>query len=368
MASSIATMQRKDHTKAEWYVHPTCGVEVNNLTLANLSQENVNIVKQQFAKHGVVYFRGIDKDAAFNEKEHIQFARQIGTINVNRFFQYVENFPEISLVSKSPEDKQAIGQNFHADHTYDTAPATGSILVARQLPKSGGETIFVDMRKAYDNLSNELKEKISNLRAVHSSRHVFGRTNADRKMYENPDIAVQDNVHPVVIKHPVSGRNVLFVNPGFTICFEGQTPEESAELLQTLYHHAVQKENMFVFKWTPGSAVMWDNRAVWHCACNNYPGMHRVMHRVTLDGVELESADSTQLGSKKYDQVCPDVSKPTHYGQTILELPVINNLITTLDVGTKQLGMENWSGSPPLYQRVALKAMALLKIPLFSKL
>ena len=181
------------------------------------------------------------------------------------------------------------------------------MLVARSLPASGGETIFVDMRKAYDSLPDVLKAVVSKLRAVHSSRHIFGRKSDERSMYMKRDLAVQNAVHPVVIKHPVSGRKTLFVNPAFTVRFEGQTAEESKELLETLYQLAVQKENMTVFRWTPGSAVLWDNRAVWHCAANNYKGMYRLMHRITLEGTYLESADASQIGSMPLDD-CGEVS------------------------------------------------------------
>ena len=94
------------------------------------------------------------------------------------------------------------------------------MLVARSLPASGGETIFVDMRKAYDSLPDVLKAVVSKLRAVHSSRHIFGRKSDERSMYMKRDLAVQNAVHPVVIKHPVSGRKTLFVNPAFTVRFK----------------------------------------------------------------------------------------------------------------------------------------------------
>lgn len=176
------------------------------------------------------------------------------------------------------------------------------MLVARSLPASGGETIFVDMRKAYESLPNSLKATVSKLRAVHSSRQVFSRKSDERAMFMKKELASQNAVHPVVIKHPLSGRKTLFVNPAFTVRFEGQTVEESKELLEILYHHAVQKENMTLFRWTPGSAVLWDNRAVWHCAANNYKGMYRLMHRITMEGTILESADPSQIGSMPLDR------------------------------------------------------------------
>ena len=193
---------------------------------------------------------------------------------------------------------------FHADHTYDLAPALGSMLVARELPTAGGDTVFCSMYAAYDSLPQDVKSRLEGMRAVHSSRHTFGRKTT---LYQNAKAATQDNVHPVVITHPLSGRKALFVNPAFTLHFEGQTIDESAPLLEALYHHAVQPEHCHRFEWAPGSAALWDNRSVWHCAVNDYHGDYRLMHRITIDGVELEAADPGRAGrSQPFDGVLVD--------------------------------------------------------------
>ena len=171
-------------------------------------------------------------------------------------------------MQKKKDQRSAIGERFHADHTYDLAPALGSMLVARQLPlkKNLGDTVFVDMRKAYATLPEEIKKQLVGLRAVHSSRHYFGKDQTDRgtgeSLFANQQEATQDHVHPVVIKSPLSGKPSLFINPGFTLHFEGQTPAESKQLLEYLYHHAVQIQHMHRFVWEENSAVLWDNRAV----------------------------------------------------------------------------------------------------------
>lgn len=235
-----------------WYPSPTCGVEVRGLRLAALNQDDAGDVFRQFEMHGVVFFRDIGDD--FTPKEHLRFARQFGGINVNRFFPQVEGFDGIALVEKKVDQTAAIGEGFHADHTYDLAPALGSMLVARELPASGGDTMFVSMAAAYDSLPEAVKAQVSNLRAVHSTRHTFGpKVNDDR--FLNAEAVTEDTVHPVVIKHPLSGRKTLFVNPGFTVHFEGQTVEESAPLLKALYNHAVRPEHCHRFDWTEHSAV-----------------------------------------------------------------------------------------------------------------
>jgi taurine dioxygenase len=275
---------------------------VAGLRLAALSPEDEAEVGRRLAEHGVVYFRDIGED--FTPQRHLEFARRFGGINVNRFFPQVEGHDGIAQVEKTPEQKSAIGEAFHADHTYDLAPALGSMLVARELPAQGGDTFFASMYAAYDSLPERVKRQLAGMRAVHSSRHSFGRPKKDATEYEimfqNPEAATQDNVHPVVIVHPGSGKKALFVNPGFTLHFEGQTIDESAPLLEALYHHAVRPEHCHRFEWEAGSATMWDNRAVWHCALNDYHGDHRLMHRITIDGVELEAADGG-LGSRPFE-------------------------------------------------------------------
>ena len=142
-------------------------------------------------------------------------------------------------------------------------------------------------------LAPELQEKLRGMKAVHSSAHIFGEAGA----YAQTDQSVMsgsrdlpETVHPVIIRHPGSGKPVLYVNPAFTIRFEGQTREESLPLLMDLYAHAIAKDRVHTFVWEEGSVAMWDNRASWHFAKNDYHGHYRLMHRITLEGDALEAA------------------------------------------------------------------------------
>ena len=166
----------------------------------------------------------------------------------------------------------------------------GSILVARDLPDSGGDTWFVSMYNALDALSDGLKETLRNMKAVHSARHVFGSDTGYKGKtggrIGNSDRAdeLTDPIHPVIIKHPLSGREALYVNPAFTRHFLDWSMEESAPLLGLLYNLAVSEDKICKFQWRPGSIAFWDNRATWHFAQNDYQGQRREMHRITLDG------------------------------------------------------------------------------------
>lgn len=264
------------------------GVEVHGVDLAApLDDGTLAALRRALADHGVLFFR--DQDVT--PEQHLAFARRFGPINVNRFFRAVPDHPEIAEVRKEPDQTVNIGGGWHTDHSYDDAPALGSVLLARIVPPHGGDTLFASMALAFDALSDGLKDTLRSLRAVHSSRHVFGaRTDyqaATGDRLGNAEAATQDVVHPVVVRHPDSGREVLYVNPAFTISFEGWTAQESEPLLRFLYTHASRPEFQTRFVWAEGSVAFWDNRSTWHYAVNDYHGERRLMHRITIEGVPL---------------------------------------------------------------------------------
>ena len=270
---------------------PAVGAEIHGVDLtAELSNAELAEIRDAFHRYGVVFFR----EQGLTPEQHIAFARRWGEINVNRFFKHVDGYPQIAEVRKEPDQKDNVGSQWHTDHSYDAAPAMGSMLLAKEVPEVGGDTLFASMHHAYEALSSGMKRMLEGLRAVHSSRHVFG---ADRYAKDtdvadrlgNPELATQDAVHPVVIRHPETGRKTLYVNRTFTLRFDGWTEEESKPLLEFLYAHASRPEFTCRFRWRARSMAFWDNRAVWHLALNDYHGHRRLMHRITIEGVPLEA-------------------------------------------------------------------------------
>ncbi len=266
------------------------GAELLGIDLAQpLAPEDQTEIRNALAEHGVIFFR----DQKLTPEQHIAFARSIAPININRFFKAAPGHPEIAEVRKEPDQKANIGGGWHTDHSYDQMPALGSVLLAREVPSRGGDTMFAAMWLAYEGLSSGLKRTLEGLKAVHSSRHVFGAKGKTEKGRDyggrlgNEDAATQDAVHPVVLTHPESGRKVLFVNRAFTTHFEGWTAEESKPLLDYLYAHGSRPEYQTRFQWREGSIAFWDNRSTWHLAVNDYHGERRLMHRITLEGTPL---------------------------------------------------------------------------------
>jgi len=264
------------------------GVELGNVDIGQgLSDAEFKAIQQAFIDNGLVFLHG----QSLSPEQHIEFAERFGEINVNRFFPKVDGYEKIAAVVKEKDQKVNIGGGWHTDHSYDQIPAMGSILLARETPPVGGDTLFACMYKAYESLSDGLKKTLEGMNAVHSSRHVFGDQAEYQKSLDdrlsNTELATQDAVHPVVITHPESGRKALYVNPGFTIHFEGWSAAESKPLLDYLYHHATLIEHTTRFKWAEGSIAIWDNRCTWHYALNDYHGARREMHRITVEGSPL---------------------------------------------------------------------------------
>ena len=267
-----------------------CGAVVSDVDLARLTAAEVDQIRRALFDHGVLFFR----DQSLTLEQHIVLAESIAPIDINRFFPAAPGYPMIAKVEKAPEQTTNIGGGWHTDHSYDIAPAMGSVLVARDLPPGGGDTLFADMYAAYDTLDAGTKAQIAGLRAVHGSDHVFGEkgvyAQTDQPELAKGGVETPETVHPVVIKHPGSGKPVLYVNPSFTLRFEGQTREESLPLLMKLFAHAMNTAHVHTLVWEPGTVAIWDNRATWHFAKNDYHGHYRLMHRITLAGCELEAA------------------------------------------------------------------------------
>ncbi len=265
------------------------GAEIIGADVRDAAQ--FDTIFQAFSDHSVIAIR----DQDITPDDQIAFAERFGQININRFFAKVPGYEKVAMVLKEADQKQAIGEAWHTDHSYDEAPAMCSILHCIETPEVGGDTMYASMSRTFDSLSDGLKDTIRGLKAWHSSRHAFGATQDQREAKTtgrvgNPELATQDSLHPMVIRHPLSGRETLYVNPGFTTHIDGWTAEESAALLGYLYSQCILPEHTCRVRYRPGTISIWDNRATWHKAINDYHGHRRLMHRITVEGPTLAPA------------------------------------------------------------------------------
>lgn len=271
---------------------PSVGAEISGIDLSRpLSDRQFEAVRRALGTYGVIFFRNQDISPA----DHLAFAKRFGDININKFFHALEDFPEIALVQRQPDEKGATGWYWHTDHSYDRAPAMGSVFVAREIPPVGGDTLFAGMAAAYDALSDGLKSVLEGLYAWHSDQ-VCPEV-ADPRLQAafgarlpGLDAEAARSKHPVVIRHPISGRKVLYVNSGFTEGIDGWDPAESRSLLDFLFAHATQPQFTYRHRWRAGDVAFWDNRATWHCALDDCYGHRRVLHRITVEGEALQPA------------------------------------------------------------------------------
>ena len=263
------------------------GTFVSGIELRALTTGEFEAIQQKFFETGVLFFR----DQEMSPNDHIAFAERWAEIEINRFFTPLATHPQIALVLKEPDQTKNIGGGWHTDHSYDQIPAMGSILRAVDLPASGGDTLFAGMAMAYDTLDEATKAALDGLKATHSSRHIFGYSAVEAgevgDRFANAELATQDATHPIVLAHPETGRKGLYVNAAFTTGIVGMEEEAGKALLHKLYAHCMQEKFSYRFSWKPGSIAMWDNRSTWHWAMNDYHGMRREMHRITLKGVPL---------------------------------------------------------------------------------
>ncbi len=259
------------------------GAEIQGVDLSvPLNEILVKEIRKIFLENLVVFFRGQNLTPA----QFMAFARQFGEPVEYPLVKGLEGYPKIIEVKKLEHERVAFGGIWHTDTAYLERPPMASMLLAREVPPFGGDTLFANMYLAYETLSEGLKKLLSGLKALNSSAKAdASKTREDvlkhsGKKEKNNFLAE----HPVVRTHPETGRKALYVNSGHTVRFVGWTEEESAPLLRFLFEFQTKPEFTCRFAWQPGSIALWDNRCVQHNPVNDYHGYRRVMHRITLAG------------------------------------------------------------------------------------
>ncbi|WP_034263343.1 TauD/TfdA dioxygenase family protein [Actinospica robiniae] len=261
---------------------PHIGARVAGVDLAGpLGPDLAAELRAALLEWKVLFLRdqhGLDHDA------HRALAAVWGEPEPNPFFPKGASVG----VSRLAKDGMAIGMEniWHSDHSFMAAPALGSILRAIEVPDAGGDTIWADMHAAYENLSPDLKARIEGLTAVHDWVPTWGIPMSDEQV-----LALQASLppveHPVVVRHPRTGRKLLYVNEPFTTRIVGLPEDESRALLDELALQARIPEYQVRFRWQPDSVAIWDNIATQHYAVNDYYPARRVMERIAIAGVPL---------------------------------------------------------------------------------
>jgi taurine dioxygenase len=260
------------------------GAEILGIDLAHeVSDETIAAIRAAWLEHLVVFFR----DQALEPAQLLALAKRFGEPVEYPFVKGLDGFPQITPVIKLEHEKVNFGGLWHSDTAYLEQPPMATMLVARETPPRGGDTLFANMYLAYETLSDGLRRVLDGLTGVNSSAKAdVTKTREDRiKDSAKNDAKKEYNAeHPVVRTHPETGRKALYVNGGHTVRFSDMSEQESAPLLSYLFGHMTRPEFTCRFRWEPGSIALWDNRCTQHNPVNDYHGHRRVMHRVTLAG------------------------------------------------------------------------------------
>ena len=268
------------------------GAEVDGIDLARLDDAGFSAVHAALLAHQVLVFRG----QRLTPAEHLAFARRFGEAEPpHPVFGQVPEYPQVSVI-ETRGDEGVYNDEWHTDVTFRECPARGSILHARVLPPSGGDTLWASMTAAYEALSAPIRQLIDGLSAEHDIRGsgpfahvpsyrdvVLARPNG-REQLRDIEERFPPVVHPVVRTHPETGRRALFVNRSFTTRIVELSKHESMALLGLLLEHAASPNFQMRHRWQVDDLVMWDNRCTQHFAVNDYAPARRVMHRVTVLG------------------------------------------------------------------------------------
>jgi taurine dioxygenase len=261
------------------------GAEIRGVHLSpDMPPEDIAKLREIWLQHGVAFFRD---QRHLTAPDLAAFARRFGEVIEYPFVKGLPEAPEVIPVVKLENERMNFGGLWHTDTAYLDCPPMATMLIAREVPPYGGDTLFASGYAAYEALSEGMRRLLDPLRAVNSSAKAdVTKTREDRLKDSARDDArkLYEAEHPVVRTHPETGRRALYVNVGHTTRFVGMTEEESAPLLNFLYQHQVRPEFTCRFSWEPGSISFWDNRCVLHNPVNDYHGHRRVMHRVTLAG------------------------------------------------------------------------------------
>ncbi|MGA2410199.1 MAG: TauD/TfdA family dioxygenase [Candidatus Binataceae bacterium] len=261
---------------------PHIGAEISGIDLRNeLSDDRRDQLRKLLLEFKVLFFR----DQKLTRDQHIEFGRRFGNLDVHPLVQADE--PLIQAISAEAFKKNAARvrsytNRWHSDETFRVAPPLASILRAVEVPDFGGDTLFANAAATYDGLTDDVKERIEKLEAVHSLAHGFAWHKSPK--WDELNSQFPPVTHPVVRVHPETGANVLFVNSVFTSHIAGRESQESDRLLGHLNAQFTRPEYQVRFKWRRGSVAFWDNRATQHYGVWDFGDATRELERVTVKG------------------------------------------------------------------------------------
>ena len=265
------------------------GVEVSDFSLADLTRENISFLRSKWVKYGLIVFPKLP----LSHDEFKDFALSFGDFGDDPFISSLPDYPNIAEIKRSANEKATpFGGTWHSDWSFMKKPPSATLLHSKIIPPVGGNTLFANTEKSFAALPEEMKNKLRNLKVIHSAKipyaddGFYALEKEERSMKILPSKEAKATYsHPMVKIHPETNKECLFINPVYTINVEGFSEDESQQLLWELYEHMIQEQFVYEHVWNEDMLIMWDNRTVMHQATGGYDGYDRLLHRITLAAV-----------------------------------------------------------------------------------
>jgi taurine dioxygenase len=280
------------------------GASIDGLDLSQpLRPDDFELIVRSLGTFGVLCFPRQKLDPAALKA----FSARFGTLEVNvAATLYQPELPEVMLLSNMVENGRPIGlpdagQDWHTDMSYSKTIAFASVLYAIRIPRRNGHALgnteFLNTHAAYADLSDDIKRRLQHATALHDFNKFWEMMRRDKGSNRPPLTDEQRRQkppvsHPIFLRHPVTGRFVLYANPGYAVRIDGIAERESEELLQMLFEHQLQAKYRYAHEWTEQDVLMWDNIGTVHRAIGDYrPDEHRLMQRCQVVADQVVGAD-----------------------------------------------------------------------------
>ena len=266
------------------------GIEILDFDYNDIfDKKRIEELRNQWLKYSIIIFKNLE----LNHQQLEKFSLAFGDFGDDPYIHPIVGHKNIIEVKREANEKaQPFGGSWHSDWSFQECPPSATLLHSKIIPPIGGDTFFINTHKAYNDLTNDIKNKIDSLIVSHSAIRPYAddgfyalEKDKDRSMKIKPSPKAKEFIlHPLVRTHPETRKKSLFINQVYSIAIEGMNEKDSNELLTFLFLHMDQDKYIYKHKWQENMLVMWDNRSVNHCAQGGYQGYQRLLHRTTLAG------------------------------------------------------------------------------------
>ncbi len=282
-----------------------CGATVTGVDLSQpLPRESVSEIRSAWLEHHVLVF----PDQAMSDDDLERFTLYFGRFGDDPFIAPIPGRQHIIAVERRADETASIFADvWHTDWSFQEHPPAGTCLLGITIPPRGGDTLFANQHMAFEEMPDELRRRLEGKAAIHSARRGYGLDGIYGEADENSGRSMRilssvdanaTHCHPILRKHPETGKYAIFGAFGYIVGIDGMSEEEGNELLGELYLWQSQEKFHYRHQWQPNMLVMWDNRSVLHKATGGYQGHARLLHKTTIGAMVGDSQTARSAASK----------------------------------------------------------------------